>query len=539
MLGHKVFYVKYLIAALPRVTLKVAVLSADIVLINANVKTMNPNQPSADAVAITKNKIAKVGSTQQMKQLIGSNTQVIDLKGKTVLPGLIDTHIHVADFGRCLMWLDLTQAQSITELQELLKQKTAVTPAGKWVIGQGWNENRLKKLPTTADLDAASPDNPVILYREASMICATNSLAQKLASITAKTQAPPGGTIDRDSEGIPTGIFRDSATNMIWNAVPEPAIDDLLGASELALQKILQAGLTSIHWLVLSDVELEIIQNLHNQDKLPVRVNVVVPENLLEKAKKLQTSDPSMLRFGGVTINVDGYLDSKEAALFEPYSDDPKNRGKLYLSEEALAVVVARVLAVGVQPIILAMGDKAVDVTLNVIEQMPKTNIRFRIEQAAVLNKCLVSRLKAQEVVVSIQPKMISTEFTVWSALERLGVERARWLHPLKALVDAGVKMAGGSDCPMEPLSPLLGVQEVVTRQAFAEQRLSVEEALGMYTVDAAYSAGEERVKGSIEEGKLADLTVLACAPSLVEAEKIKDITVEAVVINGKFLAVS
>jgi predicted amidohydrolase YtcJ len=196
------------------------------------------------------------------------------------------------------------------------------------------------------------------------------------------------------------------------------------------------------------------------------------------------------------------------------------------------------VLAAEVQPIILAMGDKAIDMTLKVIEQTQKGNVRFRIEQAAVLNEDLIQRLKNQEVVVSVQPKVISTEFSVWSAIQRLGLERAKWLHPLKTLINEGVKVAGGSDCPMEPLSPLLGIQEVVLRTEFPEQRLTIEEALGMYTLDAAYSSGEENVKGSIEEGKLADLTVLSGDLMAVEPEKIKDAKVEFVIIDGKILIV-
>jgi predicted amidohydrolase YtcJ len=346
---------------------------------------------------------------------------------------------------------------------------------------------------------------------------------------------PPGGSIDKNSQGELTGVLRDAAASLIWQAVPEPTVEDLTSATQLALQKILEAGLTSIHWLVLSPVELDIIQTLHHQNKLPLRVNVVVPENLIEKAQKLQTSDPTMLRFGGVTINVDGYLDSKEAALIKPYSDDPLNTGKLLCAGEALAASVRRVLEAGVQPIIVAMGDRAIDEALRVIEQTSLVDVRFRIEQAAVLNEDLVERLKKQRVVVSIQPKMISTEFTVWSAQQRLG-ERARWLHPLKSLVDAGVKVVGGSDCPMEPLNPFLGMQEAVFREAYPEQRLSVVDALRMYTLDAAYSTGEECVKGSIEEGKLADFTVLASNPEIVAPAKIKDIRVDTVIVAGKII---
>ena len=511
-------------------------LAADLAFINANVITMNPAQPKAEAVAVKEGRIIKVGTNQQIKQLTGKNTEIRDLLGKTVVPGLIDTHIHVADFGRCLMWLDLTTANSIIELKQMLKQRVQQTQAGKWIIGQGWNENRLKRMPTTRDLDVAAPDNPVILYREAAMICSTNTKAQKLAGVTDLTPAPPGGNIDKDPRtGKLAGIFRDAAASLIWQAVPEPTDEDLTEATQLALQKIVEAGLTSIHWLVLSPVELNIIQNLHSQNKLPVRVNVVVPENLIEKAKKLQTSDPAMLRFGGVTITVDGYLDSKEAALIEPYSDDPNNTGKLLCGGEALAASVRRVLAAGVQPIIVVMGDRAIDEALKVIEDTSQVGIRFRIEQAAVLNENLLQRLKKQDVVVSIQPKMVSTEFTVWSAQQRLG-ERACWLHPLKSLVDAGVKVAGGSDCPMEPLNPFLGIQESVFRQAYPEQRVSVVDALRMYTLDAAYSTCEEGAKGSIEEGKLADLTILASNPEVVAPDKFKDIRVNTVVVGGKIL---
>jgi predicted amidohydrolase YtcJ len=502
---------------------------------------MNPKQHTAQALAISKNRIIKVGTSRQIAKLIGENTKVLNLDGKTVVPGLIDTHIHVADFGRCLMWLDLTAASSIGELQGLLKEKASQTPTGRWIVGRGWTQNRFKekRMPQTADLDAAAPDNPVILYHETAMFCAANTKAQKLAGITSQTATPTGGTIDKNPQTCEiTGIFRDTAASLIWKAVPEPTADEIMEAAAFACQKISAAGITSVHWLVLSEVEIGIIQKLHAFGRLPFRVNVVVPEALMEKVACLKTNDLSVLRFGGVTIDVDGYLDSKEAALQEPYSDDPRNMGKLLLNEEALAASVAKVLAAGVQPIILAMGDRAVDTALKVIEKTPLGNVRFRIEQAAVLNKDLVKRLKTQKIIVSIQPKVIFTEFSVWSAVQRLGLERARWLHPLKTLLDAGVKVVGGSDCPMEPLSPLLGMQEAVVREAFPEQRLSPLEALRMYTLDAAYSSDEEKVKGSIEEGKLADLTVLNADPVSVEHGKIKDIKVELVIINGKILIV-
>jgi predicted amidohydrolase YtcJ len=514
-------------------------LSADLAIINANIRTMNPKQPTAQALAVKKNKIVKVGTNKQVSQLVTEKTRVLNFEGKTVVPGLIDTHIHVADFGRCLMWLDLTNAQSISELQSMLKEKGRQMPAGRWIVGRGINPARLKekRMPTIVELDKATSNNPAILYHITAMICTVNTKALQIAGVTKKTPLPEGGVIEKNpATGELTGIFRDCATNLIWQTVPEPTASELLEATDLACQKISAAGITSVHWLVLSEVEFEIIENLHTLGRLPFRVNVIVPQEFLEKTVGFKTNNVSVLRVGGATIAVDGYLDSKEAALFEPYSDEPKNSGKLLCTEDELKVSVAEVIAAGVQPIILAMGDKAIDITLNVIEQTQKGNIRFRIEQAAVLSKYLIQRLRNQKVVVSVQPKVISTEFSVWSAIQRLGLDRARWLHPLKTLLNEGVKVVGGSDCPMEPLSPLLGIQEVVLRKEFPEQRLSVEEALEMYTLDAAYSSGDENVKGSIEEGKLADLTVLSCDLMVIEPEKIKDTKVEFIIIDGKIL---
>jgi predicted amidohydrolase YtcJ len=502
---------------------------------------MNPRQPVAQAIAIRKNKIVKVGTNQEINQLIGNGTKVISLEGKTVVPGLIDTHIHVADFGRCLLWLELSSAESIKELQHLLKQKAKQTTSGKWIIGRGWNHNRFKdkRLPNLSDLNEVAPDNPVILYHESAMLCAVNSNALVLAGVTGQTAVPLGGAIDQNPQTCElTGILRDSATTLVWQVVPEPTENELFDAAVLACQKIAEAGITSVHWIVLSENELQIIQKLHAEGKLLIRVNVIVPDVLLKKPAGFQSTDTQMLRIGGTIIASDGYLDSKTAALAQPYSDEPKNSGKLLYNQQELAASVAQVLEAGLQPIIHAMGDKAVDTTLRVIEQASKqTNcksIRFRIEQAAVLDKELINRLRAQKVVVSVQPKVIATEFAVWSATERLGVERAKWLHPIKTLIKKGVKVAGGSDCPMEPLNPLLGMQEAVLRPNFPEQRLTVGEALRMYTIDAAYSSFEEKVKGSIEVDKLADLTILSKDPLAVPTNKLSEVNAEITVIDGK-----
>ena len=234
-------------------------MSADLVLLNAIVRTMNPHQPVAQAVAIRKNKIVKIGTNETVRQLIGKSTKVINLNGKTVIPGLIDTHVHVADFGRCLLWLDLTGVKSIKQLQSRIREKVNQIPAGKWIIGRGWNQSQFeeKRLLNLSDLNVVALDNPVILYHETEMMCAVNDKALSLACITQQTTIPSGGNIDKNQEtGELTGILRDSATNLVWRVVPEPTVDELLEATTLACQEIVKAGLTSVHWIILSENEL-------------------------------------------------------------------------------------------------------------------------------------------------------------------------------------------------------------------------------------------------------------------------------------------
>jgi predicted amidohydrolase YtcJ len=513
--------------------------SADLALTGGNVLTMNQSQPCAEAVAVKGDRIVKVGTNQEISRLIGENTRVIRLNGKTVVPGFIDTHIHVADFGRLLAWIDLSNAGSITEIQNLLKARVQKSPKVKWLLGRGWNQACFtdKRLPTRFDLDAVSPDNPVVFYHQSGQVCVVNSKALELAGVTRLTPVPQGGAVDRDAEtGELTGVLRDAATNLIWNVIPEPSEDELSEAAGLACEKILEAGVTSVHWMVLSPIELSIIRKLHAQNKLPTRFYVVVPASLLDNMANLPENDGT-IKVGGAVVSADGYLASKTAALFKPYTDSSAS-GKLLCTQEEMKTTATKILEKGYQLVIHAMGDKAVNAALTAIEQAsketPQKDRRNRIEQAAVLNQELISRMKKLGAIVSVQPLVVASEFSVWSATEHLGAERARWLYPLKTLIENGIRVIGGSDCPMEPLSPLMGIQAAVTRTAFPEEQITVDDALRMYTVDAAYSSGEENMKGSVEAGKLADLTVLSDNPSNVSSNKIRSITVDMTLVGGK-----
>ena len=519
-----------------------AVTSADLALTGGKVLTMNSSQPCAEAVAVKGNRIVKVGTNEEIRQLVGETTKVIQLNGKTVVPGFIDTHIHVADFGRLLNWIDLSDAVSITEMQNRLRTRVETSPKGKWLLGRGLDPTCFaeKRLPTRFDLDSVSPDNPVVFYHQSGQVCVVNSKALESAGVTQLTPVPQGGAADRDEATDElTGVLRDTATNLIWPVIPEPSEDELVEAAGLACEKIVEAGVTSVHWMVLSPIELSIIQKLRAQNRLPLSVYVVVPVNLLDTIKDFKSTGDSVLTVGGAVISADGYLAAKTATLFQPYTGGSES-GKLLCAPEEMKTSAAEILKRGLQLVIHAMGDKAVDAALTTIEQTskktPLKDVRNRIEQAAVLNQELIRRIKKLGVIVSVQSRVVASEFSVWSATENLGTERARWLYPLKTLLKNGIPVIGGSDCPMEPLSPLLGIQAAVTREAFPEEQVTVGEALRMYTVDAAYSSGEEKIKGSVETGKIADLTVLSNDPKKVPPSEIPNIAIEMTIIGGRVL---
>jgi predicted amidohydrolase YtcJ len=517
---------------------------ADLVLLSGNVLTMNSSQPRAEAIAITKDRIVKVGTNNETRSWIGKDTKVIDLQGRTVVPGLIDSHIHVADFGKFLTWLDLKGVTSIKEMQTKIRERAQKIPEGRWIIGSGWDQNRFveKRYPSRQDLDEASPDNPVVLYHQYGRVCVVNSKTLESAGVTEETVAPSGGTIEKDPEtGLPTGILRENATDLVWRTVPEPSEEELIESAGLACEKIVEAGVTSIHWIISSLAEVSIVQRLHSENKLPLRVHIIVPANVLEQLDNLD----SLLDYGentartlGVKVFVDGSLAARTAALTEPYVDESSTKGQLQYSQEELDALVAKAHKAGFRLVMHAMGDQAIESALTAIEkalvETPRKNHRYRLEHASVLNPDLIQRIKKLGVTVSVQPKCVISEFSVWSAVDRLGAERARWLYPLKTLLKEGVRVIGGSDCPMEPLSPLSAIQAAVTRQFFPEEQITVDEASRMYTVNAAYASSEENLIGSIEEGKLADLTVLSDDPYTIPPNKIEAIKVSMTIVGGK-----
>ena len=505
---------------------------ADLVLFNGDIITMNSKMPSAQAIAVKGDRISYVGSNQEIKQYIDEKTQVIDLGGKTVMPGFIDTHTHVVDYGRMLTWLDLECTSSIKEIQTQLTERVKRVGEGKWVLGRALNPERLleKRLPTRQELDAVAPDNPVVFYCQLGQVCVASSKALEAAKISQQNNIG----IERNSIGELTGVLRDQATNLVWGVIPEPTQQELYEATELALENFVQAGITSIHWIMLSEAELPIIQKLVETGSLPLRVYLIVPTNLLDLAlQNLKQLKNDRFKLGGAVIFADGYLASRTAALLEPYSDSPTNQGKLLCQQNEMFALADKIQNSGLQLIIHAVGDKAIREALNIIQHTNRNPAvpRPRIEQAAVLNHQTMRCIEELNISVSVQPCVVAAEFSVWSAKERLGEKRVHWLFPVKELLSCGVLVSAGSDCPMEPLNPLCGIEAAVKREDM--QKVSVFEALQMYTKFAARAVSEMADKGSIEQDKLADLVVLSNNPTSVPVKEIASVSACFTVFNG------
>lgn len=513
---------------------------ADMVLINGKIITINSSKPIAEAVAVKKNKIIKVDTNKKINSLVTKSTKIINLNGKTVVPGFIDSHIHVADFGKFLTWINLQNVKSIKELQKKVKERSEKISKERWIIGQGWNQTNFseKRMPNSKDLDKATSDNPVILYHQCGRVCLVNSKVLDLAGITKKTISPEGGKIEKDPKtGEPTGILRETATDLVWTKIPPSTEEEIIEAANLASKKIIESGITSIHWIVTASNEISIIKKLISENKLPVRVLIIGPTKILEELNNLKEQSE---KINAIKVFVDGSLAAHTAALNEPYMDDPENYGQLFYSQENLDELVTRSQFSNYSLVIHAMGDKAINISLKAIEKAlkikPEKNLRYRIEHASVLNQGLIERIKKLGVIVSVQPNCVISEFSMWDAINRLGQKRARMLYPIKTLISEGIKVIGGSDCPMEPLNPISGIQAAVTRKFFPEEQITVNEALQMYTINASYASFEENIKGSIEKGKLADLTVLSDDPQSVPVNEISEISVEMTIIDGKIV---
>ena len=421
-----------------------------------------------------------------------------------------------------------------------MKKRVAERSHGttKWILGRGWDQEKLaeKRYPSRKDLDEASPEKPVLLRRICGHICVVNSAALALAGVTAKTPNPTGGIIDRDASGEPTGILRENAVDLVSQAIPPLELDDYIGATLAACKHALEAGLTTVHCITGSELELKALLNLKADGRLPLRFYVLIPLHQLKAAITLglRTSfGDEWVRIGAVKIFTDGSLGARTAALEAPYSDDSENRGVTIYSQQQLDDIVLEAHRSGFQTAVHAIGDRATAMALHAIvnaqQSAPKKQLRHRIEHASVLNPHLIKQMRDTRVVASVQPHFIVSD--VWLE-QRLGAQRASLCYPFHSLLQGGIVIVGGSDCPVEPLTPLSGIEAATARMG--TEAVTVEDAVSFYTRNAAHASFEENTKGTIAPGKLADLVILDKDPRQVRPSMISRIRVLVTMVGGR-----
>ncbi len=501
-------------------------MQADLVVYNGRIYTMDPNAPRARAIAVAGQRILALGSDQEMLDLKAPDGSTIDLMGRAVVPGFIDSHVHFVLFSLKLQEVDLTGSTSKAEVLQRVRDRAEAIRPEEWIVGGGWDRNLWSdpSFPTRKDLDAVSRWNPVQLYSKDVHSTWANSLALSGAGISRDTPDPAGGEIVRDAAGEPTGILRETAQELVNWAKPAPSPADFQSALRAGLAHAAEVGVTGFH-----DCEDEYaflaFKELEAAGRLTCRVCMHLSASNLDSAIKtgLRTGyGNERVRIGGLKLFADGALGSRSAYMLEPYSDDADNRGIQVTDGATLRDLIGRASRAGISAVVHAIGDAANREVLDALEEVrraePDRRLRHRIEHVQLLNAADVPRLAQLDVIASMQPQHATADIDLvesyWSG------ERIRGAYAWRSLLNAGTRMAFGSDCPVETMDPLLGIHAAVTRRRVdgypgpqgwrAEECLTVEEAVRAYTLGAAYASGEEALKGSLTPGKLADLAVLS-----------------------------
>ncbi len=511
-------------------------------LLKGEIYTMDRTLPRAQAVAIEGNRILAVGSNEEVRaQTRGGGWERLDLKGKAVVPGFIDCHIHFLDFALGLKRLDFKEVDSLEGVLELVRERARKSGPGEWITGFGWDHHLWQVgLPRKEDLDRVAPENPVALTRKDGHSMWVNSLALERAGIDGGTPDPPGGEIERDAEG-PTGILKERALELVEEILPKSSPQTRQEALREAISKAQQFGLTGIHDCEGSEA-LADFQTLLAQGELGVRVYMMIPQENLEKAITLGLKTGfgnDFLRLGDLKLFADGSLGSQTAHMLESFYGQPDNYGIPVLSRDELRAIVGRASEAEIACAVHAIGDAANRKALDIFAQLPTRGLRHRIEHAQLLQPEDIPRFKRWGIIASMQPIHATSDMAM---ADRYWGERARYSYAWRSLLDSGARLAFGSDCPVESLDPLMGIHAAVTRQRasgepeggwYPQERLTIAEAVHAYSLGAAHASGEERAKGSIAPGKLADLVVLSRDIFEIPPEEILDTEVLYTIFDG------
>jgi predicted amidohydrolase YtcJ len=534
-------------------------MQADLLLVNGTIYTMDAEQPRAQALAIAGNRILAVGDQADLRPLLRPGGRLIDLEGRAAIPGLIDAHVHFGWHSIAIYQkrVDLDNVPSRAEAVARVAEAARRKPAGDWIQGAGWNKNIWPDVPATAggfptasDLDAAAPDHPVALEDKSHHATWVNSRALELSGITADTEDPPGGEILHDESGQPTGMLLETASDLVYRAIPDPSVKVFVEALRQGIAEAQSLGLTGIHDPGHPAV-LSALQLLHAEGELGLRALVHIPTDGLEAAAKLGLRSglgDEALRIGGLKIFADGALGPQSAHMLAPYEGTADNCGIPTHTAAELNDLVCRARRAGLSATIHAIGDGANRAALNAIEEaradesLPP-HLPDRIEHVQLLHQDDLPRLAQLGVVASMQPIHATSDMDMAG---RYWGSRCEFSYAWQGLLDSGAVLAFGSDCPIETLDPLAGIHAAVTRRRadgspgpqgwISAQRVSVVQAVGAYTLGAARASGEAHLKGSLVPGKLADLAVLSLDIFETDPMAILDARVEMTIFDGQIV---
>jgi predicted amidohydrolase YtcJ len=492
---------------------------ADLVVENANVYTSDPTRPAAKSLAVKDGKFLAVGDN--VKKHIGPSTKLVDAKGAAVIPGLIDAHVHMRSLGDMLETFDLRFVKSPADVAAIVKQSAAKLPAGEWIQGRNWDQtNWGGQFPTADDLSQAVNDRPVFLRRVDGHAAWVNRKAMELAGLNKATQDPPGGQIIRDAQGNPTGVLIDRAMGLVSAKIPPLSYAAVKRRLRLAAAACARLGLTGVHDAGIGKQERDAYRELIREGALTTRVYAMIggTGELWQEYAKSGPETGDYLTVRSVKLYADGALGSRGAALWQPYSDDKTTSGLLVTTKETLVDQIREVAAKGFQVNTHAIGDRANRIVLDEYEAVlkGKNDRRFRVEHAQVISLPDFQKFADNNVIASVQATHATSDMR-W-AEKRLGPDRVMGAYAWQRFRKLGIPLANGSDFPVEDPNPFWGFYASVTRQDHTgfpaggwmpDQKLSRAEALESFTLTPAYAAFEEKQKGSITPGKLADFLIL------------------------------
>ena len=523
----------------------------DAIFVNGDIYTQAAPQ-RVQAMAVRDGRIIAIGSSDDIRKLKQGRTEVVDLGGHFVMPGFNDAHLHLAAGGLVHLEVDLVGVKSLAEMQQRIAEHAKTTPPGDWIIGRGWDHTLWvgETLPTRQDMDAVTGDHPAIFVRVDGHIGVANTAALKVAGVFTNSPNPPGGKIDRDASGTATGILRETAKDMMLAKVPRPSLEQRRRGIQLALAEAARAGLTSLQ----DNSEWEdflVYEELEKQGKLTARISEWLmfnqPLPLLQEHRAQHPADDPMLHTAMLKGFMDGSLGSRTAALLAPYTDDPGNTGLPQYDQSTLNHMAVERSAAGFQLGFHAIGDRAAQMALDAFAEAERDahqnhrerDFRFRIEHDQVIDPGQIEQYRKLGVIASVQPNHVLTDMN-W-AVERIGTVRAKTSYPWKDFLDHGVRIAFGTDYPVEPLAPFRGVYAAVTRkneagtkEYFPEQKLTIQQALAAYTTGSAYAQFAEHEKGTLTLGMLADFVVLDRDLTAIPASEILKTQVLRTVVGGK-----